>query len=99
MGTNKVYHIKREIASAAAEFAGIAALSAEVFLFWTVAAAIANGTPIPAWCGVSACALVCALILCAARAVIIRMPVRRARRVRCGVIDADTICRVMGGKR
>lgn len=98
MNTRKLYHIKREIASAAAEFAGITALFAEVIMFWEIAAAIENGTPIPAWCCVGVCILVCALILCAARAVIIRLPIR-ANRIRYGVIDADTICRILEAKR
>lgn len=98
MNTRKLYHIKREIASAAAEFAGITAIFAEGIMFWEIAAAIADGTPIPAWCCVGVCILVCALILCAARAVIIRLPIR-ANRIRYGVIDADTICRILEAKR
>lgn len=99
MGTNKLYHIKREIASAAAEFAGITALLTEIMMFWEIAAAISHGTKIPAWCGAAACVFVCVVIICAARAAVIRLSGRRIRRARRGVIDAGTICRIMEGKK
>ncbi len=97
---NKLYHIKKEIASGAAEFVAMLTICGEVFIFWEIAAAIANGTPIPAWCGAAACALASAMVFAAARAVLCRLPRRRAARcIRYGVIDADTICRIMEGTR
>ncbi len=92
---NKLYHIKKEIATGAAEFAGLLALISEVLIFWEVAAAIMHNTPIHAWCAALAAVLilsgVCAAAIAAARC-LHRRPVRRY-----GVIGADAICKIMRG--
>lgn len=92
MNTRKLYHIGREIASGFTEFCAAALLVVEVLTVWSVIAHLSRGGGIPAWIlATSACAAV-VLILAAVTAAAYRLP---RMRVRVGVIDAQTICRVM----
>lgn len=92
--------MKHDILCAIRELCAALLLFGEVLFFWTVGAALANGTAIPPWC---AWFLRAAVIGAAAAAVIFlcgrirrALPARNARR---GVIGAEEICRIMAARR
>lgn len=98
----KLYHSLKEIAIAAAEFAALAWFIVAVMTGYCTACIGLYAMPSHDWyawgvqitLGVPAAVFVGALILGAHI-----LAVKMRRPVRCGVIGADMICRVLEGKR
>lgn len=96
----RLYHIKAEIARGAAEFLALLWMAVAVLLWWAAADAAMYGSPMPAWSGAALCAEVILPCAAGAAAALRRIPRGRAARgVRAGVIDAETICRILEAKR
>ena len=98
----KLYHKIKEIASAAANFAAALYMLIAVMTAYSTACIGLYALPAPDWyawgvrvtLGVPAAVFAVGVVLGA-----VRLAVQLRRPVRCGVIGADVICRVMEGKR
>ena len=99
MNTTKLYHIAKEIASGALDFCAAMALFGEILIFWEILHALATGDPVHVWVRVALITAAGAAILAAMVYLAVRHPQKTTKSKRMGTIDADTICRIMGGAR
>lgn len=99
MNTSRLYHIRKEIATAASEFCAVMVMFGEVLIFWEILHAMATGDPVHVWVRSALIAAVCAVIFAASAYIAIRRPWAEKKNRRIGTIDAETICRIMGGTR
>lgn len=99
MNTSRLYHIRKEIASGAVDFCAALALFGEILIVWEILHALATGDPVHAWVRVALITAVGAAILAAMVYLVVRHPQKETKSKRMGTIDAETICRIMGGTK